>query len=264
MNRLDVIDREASRFADVLAAADSAARVPTCPEWDAADLMWHLTYVHLFWAAVLARNPQDDEIEAIEEGAPARPDTIAQMLPIRERATADLLAQLRALDDREPRWSWFDPDRTVGFTRRMQTYEATMHRVDAELTAGLTPSSIAPELAAGAVEHCVDVMWAGWLPAWATYEPITHVEIRSTDTAQSWLVEIGHWTGTGPESGTSFDEPRALRGSPGATPTAVVSGTAEQLARWAWSRQPDEDAISVEGTDDGRAAVARLIAAGIQ
>lgn len=52
-------------------------------------------------------------------------------------------------------------DQTVGFTRRMQTYEATMHRVDAELTAGLPVGPIAPDVAASAVDHAIDVMW-GW------------------------------------------------------------------------------------------------------
>jgi len=47
--------------------------------------------------------------------------------------------------------------------RRMQTYEATMHRVDAELTADLPTGPIAPDVAVGAVDHAVDVMW-GWRP----------------------------------------------------------------------------------------------------
>lgn len=62
---------------------------------------------------------------------------LQQTLPLRERATTELVSQLNALDDSQPRWSWWEPDQTVGFTRRMQTYEATMHRVDAELIAGL-------------------------------------------------------------------------------------------------------------------------------
>jgi hypothetical protein len=45
----------------------------------------------------------------------------------------------------------------------MQTYEATMHRVDAELTADLPTGPIAPDVAVGAVDHAVDVMW-GWRP----------------------------------------------------------------------------------------------------
>ena len=86
-----------------------------------------------------------------------------ELLALREQATTALLDQLGRLDDAEPRWTWWPADQTVGFTRRMQTYEATMHRVDAELTAGLSIGTIAPDVAAGAVDHAVDVMW-GWLP----------------------------------------------------------------------------------------------------
>lgn len=260
---IDTIERESERFAAVLTDADPAARVPTCPEWSAADLLWHLTEVHLFWGAVLARAPQSDaEVGEIEEGKPARPETVELMLPVRRDATAALVEQLRALPDDASRWSWWPADQTAGFTRRMQTYEATMHRVDAELAAGLTPSTIPADVAAGAVDHCVDVMW-GWLPEWAAYEPLSVVELQATDTAQRWLVEIGHWTGVGPESGTAFDEMRAVRADGGEAEATVV-GTAEQLARWAWSRVPQEGSIQVAGSEEARAVVDRLIAAGIQ
>lgn len=263
MDRLQVIDSEAARLAEVLAQADPAAPVPTCPEWNAAALLWHLTNVHRFWAAVLSQNPQSDAaVEAIENDEPAAPDTVEQMLPIRAAATADLIAQLGRLNDDEPRWSWWDSEQTVGFTRRMQTYEATMHRVDAELAAGTPVSPIPAEVAAGAIDHCVDVMW-GWMPDWADYEAFATVEIVATDTGQRWPVEIGHWFGTGPESGNSFDMIRAVRAADGDL-DGSVTGTVEQLARWAWGRQPDEGSIVIEGSDEAKDAVGKLIKQGIQ
>lgn len=263
MDRLTIIETESARLARVLSGADPSARVPTCPEWDAAGLLWHLTGVHRFWADVLAQNPQtDEEVEALEQDGVQAPGTIAEILPLREAATADLLAQLRVLADDEPRWSWWDADQTVGFTRRMQTYEATMHRVDAELAAGAEVSPIAAAVAAGAIDHAVDVMW-GWMPGWASYEPRAVVELAATDTGQTWLVEIGHWFGVGPESGRTFDETRATRATGGAA-AASVTGTAEQLARWAWVRHPAPGSITIEGGEQGRAAIDRLIARGMQ
>jgi len=38
---LDHIRTESTRFRSVLADCDPAARVPACPDWDAADLVWH-------------------------------------------------------------------------------------------------------------------------------------------------------------------------------------------------------------------------------
>lgn len=259
MDHLAVIGAESERFASVLATAAADATCPTCPDWTARDLLWHLTEVHLFWAAVLATGATtDDDIGRIEAAKPERPSDLAGLLALREEATAKLLDELARLDDADPRWSWWPADQTVGFTRRMQTYEATMHRIDAELTAGGPVGPMLPGVPAGAVDHCVDVMW-GWMPDWPTYEPLTIARFDATDTGQSWTVEVGHWFGTGPESGREFDEPRAVRGT--GDPSVSVTGPVEQLARWAWSRR---GTVDVAGEPDAVAALERLISQGIQ
>src|ERR1700754_1650154 len=146
MDSTAIIRTEAQRFADVLAATPSDARCPTCPDWTASDLLWHLTEVHLFWAGVLDRNVQTEaDLAAVEQAKPDRPGATPDLLALRESATNALVAQLGRLDDAEPRWSWWPPDQTVGFTRRMQIHEATMHRVDAELTADVPVGPIAPD-----------------------------------------------------------------------------------------------------------------------
>jgi uncharacterized protein (TIGR03083 family) len=229
MDRLAIIDAEARRFADVLSAVEPARGCPTCPDWAASDLLWHLTDVHFFWAGILERrieNPAD--LPAVERAKPERPAAHAELLRLREQATAALLRELAGRDDAEPCWSWWPPDQTVGFTRRMQTYEATMHRVDAELTAGCTVSPISAEVSAGAVDHAVDAMW-GWMPEGASYRADAVLEFIATDTRQTWLVEVGAWTGT------DVSGPRAVRATAG-VPTATVRGSAEDLALWAWTR----------------------------
>src|SRR3546814_12271564 len=62
---------ESSRFRDVLASIDPATPVPSCPEWTAADLLWHLSGVQDFWSHVVTHRPQapQDYLE------PVRPDT---------------------------------------------------------------------------------------------------------------------------------------------------------------------------------------------
>ncbi len=260
IDRIAVIRSEAKRLADVLAETPPDARVPTCPDWASADLLWHLTEVHAFWAGILAGDAQTDaEMEAVDGAKPARPATVAEMLPLRDDATRALAEQLAALEDAEPRWTWWEADQTVGFTRRMQTYEATMHRVDAELTAGLPVSPIAAAVAAGAVDHCVDVMW-GWMPRWATAEVLAVAEFVASDTGQRWLVDVGHWTGTSRKSGKEFDEPRAVR-SAGGAPIVTVAGPVQELARWAWTRG---DAVQISGEPRGVQAISALIANGIQ
>lgn len=263
MDRIAVIRRESDRLAEVLAGVDPSAAVPTCPGWDASDLLWHLTGVHLFWAGVLGSGARTEEdVEVVDASTPERPQSLAGLLGLRERATLELLAHLESLGDEEPRWTWWDEEQTVGFTRRMQTYEATMHRVDAERTAGLDVSPIAADVAAGAVDHCVDVMWAG-VPEWADDRSLADVEIVASDTGDRWRVEVGRWSGTGPESGRAFDEPRARRrtdDSGTALPRATVTGTVQDLALWAWGRDGE---VSVEGEEAAVTAVTELAERGI-
>jgi uncharacterized protein (TIGR03083 family) len=260
MDRLAVIDAESRRFAEVLSAADPGSRCPTCPDWNASDLLWHLTEVHLFWAAILEGLIQSDaELAAVEQGKPDRPNALADLLVLREQATAALLRQLANHADAEPCWSWWPADQTVGFTRRMQTYEATMHRVDAELTAGLPVSPIAVDVAAGAVDHAVDVMW-GWMPDDAAYQARSVVEFVASDTDQRWLVEVGSWSRTAEESGTPGTAPRAVRATVG-EPTATVRAPVADLALWAWTRG---DAVQISGQPPARAALEALFEQGIQ
>ena len=242
MDRIAIIRTEAERLADVLAVTDPEARCPTCPDWSATDLLWHLTMVHFFWAGALERNARTaSDIAAVEQAKPDRPTAMADLLALREQATAALCNQLEALDDAEPRWTWWPADQTVGFTRRMQTHEATFHRVDAELAAGVPISSITRDVAADAVDHAVDVMW-GWLPDGASYEAHAVVEFVATDADRRWLVEVGR----------ANDSPRAVRATAG-EPTATVSGPVGDLALWAWTRggevETSGDAASVAALD---------------
>ncbi|WP_123024980.1 maleylpyruvate isomerase family mycothiol-dependent enzyme [Mycolicibacterium stellerae] len=254
MDRIAIIDAEAQRFSDVLASSDPAARCPTCPDWTAGDLLWHLTEVHYFWAGVLGQRVLSGaELPAVEQAKPERPSAMADLVALRASATAALLHELAQREDAEPCWSWWPPDQTVGFTRRMQTYEATMHRVDAELTAGAPVGAIADDVASGALDHAVDVMW-GWMPGGATYRVDSVIELVANGTEARWLVEIGSWTASNGETA-----PRAARATAG-EPTAVVTGSVEDLALWAWTRG---GTVGIAGDPASLAALDALIAQGM-
>jgi len=236
MDHIEVIRAESRRFAEVLAHTAPDAPCPTCPDWTASDLLWHLVEVHEFWASILETGATTDEqMQAIEDAKPQRPGTLAEMLAARERATERLCHQLARLSDREARWTWWPADQTVGFTRRMQVCEATMHRVDAELAAGVRRTAISREVAVALVNQCVDHMWA-WIPDWSTQEMAGVVELLAADTGQRWVVEVGHWTGVGPQSGKAFDVPCARRAAPDAVSSAMAVAPVVDLALWAWSR----------------------------
>jgi uncharacterized protein (TIGR03083 family) len=254
MDRIAIIDAESQRLADVFSSSDPGARCPTCPDWTTLDLLWHLTEVHYFWAGVLGQRVTSvAELPAVEKAKPPRPSTLSDLVTRRAEATAALLSELSEREDAEPCWSWWPPDQTVGFTRRMQTYEATMHRVDAELTAGVPVGPIADDVATGGVDHAVDVMW-GWMPDGATYRVDSIVGLVATDTNARWLVEVGSWTVPSGKAG-----PKAARAKAG-EPTAVVTAPVQDLALWAWTRG---GTVDISGQQATREALDALIAQGM-
>lgn len=281
MSATTQIRTEADALARLLADADAAAPVPTCPGWTARDLLWHLTEVQEFWSAILASRATDDEdAEAVEAAAAPRPESLAEILGRRRTATAGLVEQLESRADDEPAWSWFPPDRTVGFTRRMQVQEATIHRVDAELTVGSEVSPIAADLAAAGLDHCIDVMWAAvghWTPETAHREELAVLELAPAGgTART--VEITRATGARASDGTPYalvltrvlpDGPQ--EGAAAALPRAVVSGSALALCLWAWGRAAalerlatGAEQVALEGDSLALSAVAELLEQGLQ
>ncbi|MHA3022061.1 maleylpyruvate isomerase family mycothiol-dependent enzyme [Mycobacterium sp. BMJ-28] len=254
MDRAAIIRAESQRLAEVLGAAEPEAQCPTCPDWNALDLLWHLTEVHWFWAQILARDARTEaDVHAVEQAKPPRPTRVADLQALRDSSTRALLHQLGRLDDAEPRWTWWEPDQTVGFTRRMQTYEATMHRVDAELTAGMAVGPISPGAAAGAVDHAVDVMW-GWLPAGARDEPSAVAEFVASDVDRSWLVDVRRWTAASGASGCYARRAAAGRAD------VTVTGPVQDLALWAWTRG---GSVAVAGKPSAEAALREVVANGM-
>jgi len=239
MDHLRIIQDETARFVDALRDVDPAAPVPTCPPWTASELLWHLTEVHAFWARILASGAlTDEDAEQVVEGKPARPDDHAAVITLLETETAAMVTELAGREDAQRAWSWFATDQTVGFTRRMQVHEATMHRVDAEATAGVESAPISAEVAADGISHAIEVMlaWWGTRPGFAFHPNVGAVELH-LDDAQSRLVVGGRWRGTG-QSGEVHDEPGIAFVAEGES-VATISGSAEETYRWLWGRGPE-------------------------
>ena len=241
---LDHLRTESARFRDVLAACDPEARVPSCPDWSAADLLWHLATVQRWWAEVVAARPvQPAEID------PPRPAAYDELLAAYDEWSAELARVLEEADPAEEAWNWSD-DHTVGFILRRQAHEALIHRVDAELAAG-DRTDLDPALATDGVHECLAVMYGG-MPPWGHWEPGEGlVRVDVTDTGQELWVRFGVFSGTDPDSGTSYadeedfhvvDPPKDAE----VEPDAVVDGTAAALDLWLWSRADDAD-VAVAG-----------------
>src|SRR5580698_7406385 len=72
LDYLSHIAAESARFAQALAGARDQAAVPTCPGWNADDLLWHLGEVQWFWGTIV-RDGVD--ARAAGEMKPPRPAT---------------------------------------------------------------------------------------------------------------------------------------------------------------------------------------------
>ncbi len=231
------LSRESARFADALRDVAPDVPVPSCPGWNADDLLWHLGEVQWFWAAVVREDVTGDRAEELK---PPRPPDRAGLLAFFERASHDLKEILGATPPESAAWTWTD-DQSVAFIRRRQAHEALIHRVDAELTAGhRTP--LDPSLSADGIDEALRVMYGG-VPDWGTFTPDDAglaVRLRATDTGDSWLVALGRFTGTDSD-GTSYDEPAihpADRDQGTEAAAAGVAGTAADLDCWLWHRPP--------------------------
>jgi uncharacterized protein (TIGR03083 family) len=250
------IERDSGLFRAALADCAPDARVPSCPEWAAADLLWHLAEVQHFWTTMVRQRPKgpDDYVE------PDRPESYDALLELFDAGTPELLAALRATGPEEETWTWSEGHHTAGFIYRRQAHEALIHRLDAELAVGRAGgfTAIDPALAADGVHEALDVMFGG-CPPWGTWTPTdTHLRVDCTDTGESVWVRLGHFSGTSPEGNSYDDDDLHVVDHPGSEPDAVVAGPAAALDAWLW-RRGDDSEVTVAGDrsayDAFRAAV---------
>jgi uncharacterized protein (TIGR03083 family) len=216
----------------LLEAARSAPRaaVPTCPGWTARDVVDHTgeVYAHKIAAMRLGRRPQEGDW-------PWAPDDDSVFGWFFGRL-AELVAELGTRDPAAPSWTWFPGDQTVGFWLRRMAHETAIHRVDAQLAAGVALTPHDPRLAADGVDELLgtflppdaDVLASGTFDAG---RPGT-VAVEAGD--RRWLLEL-------PDGGSGL----AAVHEPVDADARVV-GSASDVYRALWNRPPDE-AVRREG-----------------
>jgi uncharacterized protein (TIGR03083 family) len=242
---------ESARFRDVLSAVDPATEVPSCPGWDAAELLWHLSEVQHFWATIVGDRLTDPE----RVDTPARATDYQAQLMQFDACRASLQDALAGVPADTEIWTWFPADQTVGFVRRRQAHEALIHRLDAELTAGKV-TGMDPALATDGVLEVLEVQFSE-TPSWASHDldgPVGRV--ATVDTGAEWLVQIGHWSGHSPNTGEAYEDQATLNVVGAGDPSFTVSGTARDLDAWLWNR-PTITEVTLEGDTAAFEAVIR-------
>ena len=255
---IDHLRRESDRFLEVLRGCDPAGQVPSCPDWNADDLLWHLGEVQWFWGSVVADRLQD--VEGLKH--PDRPADRAGLLRFFEEQATRLADALAAAEPDEPVYMWA-PDKSVGYVARRQAHEALIHRLDAELTADQV-TALDTELAADGVDEALRMMYGG-CPPWGTFTPSEEqVDVVASDTGLVVPVALGRFTGTDPGDGTAYDEDdlSASAADPQLSPRATVTGRAEDLDGWLWHRR-DASALTVSGDAETFARLEAVLAQSI-
>jgi uncharacterized protein (TIGR03083 family) len=238
LDYLTHLARESSRFAQALDATASDAPVPTCPDWNADDLLWHLAEVQWFWGTIVGDRLSDPS--PLEELKPQRPTGRPALREFYRRCSDELARVLTETPPDTPVWTW-SSDHTARFVRRRQAHEALIHRVDAELTAA-SRTPMDPTLSADGVDEVLRVMYGGTVP-WGKFSADESATLRfvASDTGGSWFVTLGRFTGSDPDDGRTYqDEPdlSVADADPGSPAAATVTATAADLDCELWHRPP--------------------------
>ena len=233
---VDAIRREGAAFVEAADTAGLAAQVPSCPDWDVAELLAHVGRVHR-WAAANATRPPDAEFPGWSKSVET-PEPSDRLAWVREGVTG-LADTLAALPGDTPAWSFLPPNSTVGFWQRRQAHETAMHRVDAQQAAGGHVAPIDAALAADGVDE-----WLGMCAAMGFHQRFggegETFHFHCNDVNGEWMVRVDpdnttvtheHGKGDVAARGSASDLICWLQGR-GPVDRLEVFGDAELLSRW--------------------------------
>ncbi|MFJ1865453.1 maleylpyruvate isomerase family mycothiol-dependent enzyme [Streptomyces sp. NPDC088097] len=219
---VEILAREGGLLADAAERAGDTAPVPSCPEWRVDDLLRHTGSVHR-WATLVVG---EGRVEA-----PAFPD--ASALPAAEPAAwfreghAALVRTLNEAPAELACWTFLPtaPPSPLAFWARRQAHETTVHRLDAQLAAGVAPSPVDAEFAEDGVDELLIGFHARPRSRVRTERPRV-VRIRAADTGAVWTVHL------------SPEPARTVRGDTGDPAHCEITGDAAWLYAALWNRAP--------------------------
>jgi uncharacterized protein (TIGR03083 family) len=231
--------------------AGLTARVPSCPEWDFAELVKHLGNVYN-WVGTIV----EGRLPAPPSGAdiPTRPDGMSAAAWLSDRLDR-LLDALKEVPADAAMWNFstVSPGPSSFWWRR-QLHETAIHRVDAELTCSQPVTPLEPDLAADNVSELFELhrfAELGTEPASAAAPEAG----TSTDSQPAFIVHL-HATDIENAEWTIDTVARAVSRAH-AKGDVAIRGTSWALARWCWGR-PVGDEIEAFGDIDAAETWRRL------
>jgi uncharacterized protein (TIGR03083 family) len=224
---------------DAAAAVELTTPVPSCPGWTVSDLVFHVATVYLHKVTVMRTGewPRDWP----PPGLTAEPP-----LALLGRTYGLLRAEFNARASSSPTPTWYDPDQTVAFWIRRMAQETVIHRIDAELAAGLPITPVPAALAVDGIDEVLKRFLAFGSVSWAQdFAQLKGEHLAGQDGSDTITVVAGRtaWT-VRPSAG-------AVRVEDGGSdhPRVRIEGAPDRVLRWLWGRggRAGDDAISLTG-----------------
>jgi uncharacterized protein (TIGR03083 family) len=226
------------------AATDLDLPVPTCPGWTVRDAVEHTAVVYAHKATVI-----EQSLDHPPQPWPPQFDYD----DVREFYDEQLHRIIEALRTRAPEtvvWTWYEPDRTVGFWVRRMMQETAIHRADVESARGQRPE-IPDEVAVDGIDELVERMLCDDDPDYYQgYSPGQGQRVAVTAAGHAWTITLG-------DRVASFNRDTA----PDAD--ATLSGDAGAVVLAMWNRLP-YSAVSTAGDESALAALRALVAVATQ
>jgi uncharacterized protein (TIGR03083 family) len=205
------------------------APVKHCPGWSVADLVWHVTQVHWFWATIAEERLSSPPDESRRPGRPADDKLVDAF----EDGARRLVEVLREADQDAECWTWAPGQHNIAFITRHQVQEAVVHHWDAANATG-GRLQIAPDVAADAVEEFLTFSVSSDTdPATASDDkplplPLNATfRLAATDVDRAWSITDGSAPSTlAHETGSSA----------GDNDVPAITGTVSDLLLWLYQR----------------------------
>ncbi|HXO24360.1 MAG TPA: maleylpyruvate isomerase N-terminal domain-containing protein [Streptosporangiaceae bacterium] len=233
---------------DAATTVELTVPVPTCPGWTMGDLVLHVAQVYLHKVTVMRAG------EWPTQWPPPGAEHQAE-LPLLARAYGELIAEFRARQPTDPTPTWYDPDQTVAFWIRRMAQETVVHRIDAELAAGLPVTPVPDDLALDGVDEV--------LKRFLAYDPEDLDQLEGGHLARAGQDTITVLAGQ--TAWTVRPAPPEVVVDDGASDRArvVIQAAPDAMLRWLWGRAGD-DAVQVTGDPEWAAYLRRMLVAATQ
>ncbi|WP_433174485.1 maleylpyruvate isomerase family mycothiol-dependent enzyme [Actinoallomurus sp. CA-150999] len=248
---LDCLEADFARLRAVV-SGDLSAAVPSCPGWTVADLTRHVGRVYLHKTLAMREGAEPDvwPPKELEDEEP---------LALLDQAYAGLRQEFAARRPEDPAGTWYTPDQTVGFWIRRMAQETVIHRIDAELGAGLPVAPIPDDLAVDGIDELLKVFVAFSVAEWGDY----FTDILADSPGRTYVVRTdgAAWRArTGP--GLFAVEDGAGDGAADVT----VSGPQAAVLRRLWNRESagEPSEVTVEGAPEAVEELRRCLVTATQ